>query len=115
MSEFTTTPENVIRLTTQNIPYYLAEAVNTLRGNIQLSGFKLKVIAVVSSNPNEGKSTVSLQLANSIASLKKNGKKFALGSAIASGVCAIAILVMSLIPGVGTFNYTDEFKSSTTK
>ena len=71
MSEFTTTTENVIRLNTQNTPYYLAEAINTLRGNIQLSGFKLKVIAVVSSNPNEGKSTVSLQLANSIASLKK--------------------------------------------
>lgn len=43
----------------------------------------------------------------------KNGKKFALSSAIASGVCAIAILVMSLIPGIGTFNYTDEFKATT--
>ena len=42
-----------------------------LRGNIQLSGFDLKVIAVTSSLANEGKSTIAFRLAKSFSALKK--------------------------------------------
>lgn len=43
----------------------------------------------------------------------KLGKKFALGTAIASLVAVLSIVVMSVIPGVGTFNYTSEFNTRT--
>ena len=51
-----------------------AEAFRTLRSNLQFSEFgkNLKVIVVTSSNPNEGKSEVSINLA---ASLAQQGKK----------------------------------------
>lgn len=41
------------------------------------------------------------------------GKKVSLITLIASGVSIVVILVMSLIPGLGTFNYTSEFDSTT--
>ena len=52
----------------------VAEAFRTLRSNLQFSEFgkNLKVIVVTSSNPNEGKSEVSINLA---ASLAQQGKK----------------------------------------
>ena len=48
-----------------------AEAINILRGNIQLSGNHLQVIAITSANKEEGKSSVSIQLAKSFAALNR--------------------------------------------
>lgn len=54
-----------------DLPFQAREAINVLRGNIQMSGFNLKVIAVTSALANEGKSSISFRLAKSIAGLKK--------------------------------------------
>ena len=54
-----------------DLPFQAREAINVLRGNIQLSGFDLKVIAVTSSLANEGKSTIAFRLAKSFSALKK--------------------------------------------
>lgn len=48
------------------------EAYKTLRTNISFSGENIRVIAITSSVPNEGKSAVSFNLANSLA---EDGKK----------------------------------------
>lgn len=48
------------------------EAFKTLRTNIEFSGDDVKAICITSSTPNEGKSSVSLELAKSFA---QNGKK----------------------------------------
>ena len=52
--------------------YQTEEAYRTLRTNLQFCGEEKKVIALTSCTPNEGKSTVSRQLAVSLA---KSGKK----------------------------------------
>lgn len=52
--------------------YKMAESFKTLRTNIMLSGVENKVIAVTSCTPNEGKSTISLSLAKSLAESGKN-------------------------------------------
>ena len=49
-----------------------AEAYKTLRTNIQFSGEAVKVIAVTSCMPNEGKSSVSMNLAISLTEAGKN-------------------------------------------
>lgn len=54
-----------------DLPYVAQEAVNILRGNIQLSGNGIQVIAVTSSHKEEGKSSVAMQLAKSFAALNK--------------------------------------------
>ena len=48
------------------------EAYKTLRANLEFSGTDVKVIAVTSCTPNEGKSSVSMNLAKAIA---ESGKK----------------------------------------
>jgi len=48
------------------------EAYKTLRANLEFSGEDVKVIAVTSCTPNEGKSSVSMNLAKAIA---ESGKK----------------------------------------
>ena len=53
----------------EELPFQAREAINVLRGNIQLSGFDLKVIAVTSASPNEGKSSIAFRLAKSLAAL----------------------------------------------
>ena len=53
------------------LPFQAKEAINVLRGNIQLSGFDLKVIAVTSALAHEGKSSIAFRLAKSMAGLKK--------------------------------------------
>lgn len=52
--------------------YHITEAYKSLRTNIQFCGKDKKVIALTSCTPNEGKSSVSIQLA---ASLAEAGKK----------------------------------------
>ena len=51
--------------------FQLEEAYKTLRSNIQFSGSDIKVIGFTSSQPDEGKSSVSLNLAVSLAELGK--------------------------------------------
>ncbi|MCB6992243.1 CpsD/CapB family tyrosine-protein kinase [bacterium 210820-DFI.6.37] len=55
--------------------YGRREAFNSLRTNLQFSGADLKTILFTSCCPNEGKSTVTFELARSIA---ENGKKVVL-------------------------------------
>lgn len=67
-------------MSTQNInigksdklPYSLEEAYNSLRTNIWFCGKDVRVIAITSCIPNEGKSSVCFNLANAIA---ESGKK----------------------------------------
>ncbi|MGX8705262.1 MAG: hypothetical protein ACSW8J_01665, partial [bacterium] len=60
-----------IKLEGKKLPFRVAEAVNSLRGNIQLSGYNIKLIGVTSALMHEGKSTVALMLARSFAALDK--------------------------------------------
>lgn len=51
--------------------FYVQEAYKVLRTNLQFCGQDLKVIVLTSCNENEGKTTVSLHLARSLAELGK--------------------------------------------
>ena len=51
--------------------YFVSEAFKTLRTNVQFCGTDVKAIAVTSCHPNEGKSTVSLELSRSLAEVGK--------------------------------------------
>ena len=51
--------------------YRIKEAFKTLRTNIEFSGADLKVIAVTSCTPNEGKSSVAMELAKAFAEAGK--------------------------------------------
>ena len=53
------------------VPFQVEEAINTLRGNIQLSGYDIKLVGVTSSMKHEGKSSLSFRLAKSFADLEK--------------------------------------------
>lgn len=61
----------IVNLTIPDVPFQVNEAINTLRGNIQLSGFDIKTICITSSFKHEGKSSLSLRLAKSFAALGK--------------------------------------------
>lgn len=54
-----------------DLPYAAQEAVNILRGNLQLSGKGIQAIAVTSASKEEGKSSVAIQLTKSFAALNK--------------------------------------------
>lgn len=60
---------SINKITKKN--FQLEEAYKTLRSNIQFSGSDIKVIGFTSSQPDEGKSSVSLNLAVSLAELGK--------------------------------------------
>lgn len=60
----------VLKQSEQN--FRIKEAFKTLRTNIEFSGDDVKVICVTSCTPNEGKSSISFDLAKSFA---QNGKK----------------------------------------
>lgn len=51
--------------------FQTAESLKTLRTNLQFSGESVKVVALTSYGPGEGKSTISFQLAASLAELGK--------------------------------------------
>lgn len=51
--------------------YFMKEAYKTFRTNLQFCGDDVRVIAVTSCMPNEGKSTISLELGKSLAELGK--------------------------------------------
>ena len=50
----------------------IGEAYKSLRTNVQLCGEDIKVVALTSCTPNEGKTSISFQLAQSMA---EDGKK----------------------------------------
>lgn len=51
----------------KKLPYAQREAFNSLRTNLQFCGDDMKVIMFTSCTPNEGKSTVTMELARSLA------------------------------------------------
>ena len=55
----------------QKMDFITIEAFNTLRTNIQLCGNDIKAIGITSCIPGEGKSSVSIQLAESLAGAGK--------------------------------------------
>lgn len=64
--------ENAVINKLDHLDFYRSEAYKTLRTNIMFSGDDIKVIALTSCTPGEGKTTVSLNLAVDMA---KAGKK----------------------------------------
>jgi len=58
-------------LDTNNFTYHIREAFKTLRTNLLFSGSDTKTIILTSCLSNEGKSTVSLELAKSLAATDK--------------------------------------------
>ena len=56
----------------QKMDYYMSESFKSLRTNILFCGSENKVIAFTSCTPNEGKSSVSLKMAISMAEAGKN-------------------------------------------
>ncbi len=56
---------------TDQLDYQTNEAYKSLRTNIQFSGEDMKVIAITSCMPNEGKSSISMNLALSLAEASK--------------------------------------------
>ena len=52
--------------------FFTQEAFKVLRTNLQFCGQDVQVISITSCDENEGKTTVSLQLARSLAELGKN-------------------------------------------
>ena len=61
----------VIKPEISKLPSGVNEAINVLRGNVQLSGNNIKAVAVTSSVAHEGKSSIAFRLAKSMASLEK--------------------------------------------
>ena len=59
----------------EKLDFRTKESYKTLRTNLEFSGKDRKVISITSSTPNEGKTSVSFQLALSIA---EGGKKVVL-------------------------------------
>lgn len=60
-----------VELQVEPLPFQAREAINVLRGNIQLSGYDVKTIAVTSAQEHEGKSSVAFRLAKSMAGLAR--------------------------------------------
>jgi capsular exopolysaccharide synthesis family protein len=60
-----------VELQSHELPYAVAEEMNTLRNNVLLSGADKRVIMLTSCASGDGKSTVSLELARSLSSLDK--------------------------------------------
>ena len=61
----------VVKPEIKKVPFAVNEAINGLRGNVQLSGNNIKAVAVTSSIAHEGKSSIAFRLAKSMASLEK--------------------------------------------
>ena len=65
--------EQTVVLTEESeMDFRTKEAYKTLRANLEFSGEDVKVIAVTSCTPNEGKSSISMNLAKAVA---ESGKR----------------------------------------
>ncbi len=63
---------NIVKIISKVPAYYdINEAFKTLRTNLFFAGESIKVVTITSSDPDEGKSTVSLELAKSISQVEK--------------------------------------------
>lgn len=63
---------NIIKIISKVPSYYdINEAFKTLRTNLFFAGESIKVVTITSHDPDEGKSTVSLELAKSISQVEK--------------------------------------------
>ena len=63
--------KEVIKPVLSKVPFAVNEAINVLRGNVQLSVNNIRAVAVTSSLAHEGKSSMAFRLAKSMASLEK--------------------------------------------
>ena len=63
--------EKIIAPKITKLDFRVNEAVNVLRGNVQMAGYNVKTIAVTSARANEGKSSLAFLLAKSLAALNK--------------------------------------------
>ena len=54
-----------------SLDFHTKEAINILRGNIQMAGYNVKAIAFTSAKAHEGKSSLSFRLAKSLAGINK--------------------------------------------
>lgn len=70
-SEFEMENQRIVRPKIPELRFNVREAINALRGNIQLSGYNVKVVAVTSALAHEGKSSTAFRLAKSLAGLNK--------------------------------------------
>lgn len=61
----------IVKPQISEVPHQVNEALNILRGNIEMSGYNLKVITVTSARSHEGKSSIAFRLAKNLAGLKK--------------------------------------------
>ena len=68
---WTVRPDKEVKPVLPKLPFRVNEAINILRGNIQMSGYRLKAIAVTSAMAHEGKSSIAFRLAKSMAALDK--------------------------------------------
>lgn len=67
--------ENMVEFgLTPQLPYSIEEAVNRLRINISFLGSDVRKILIVSSEPNEGKSFIALNLWNQMAAVIERKK-----------------------------------------
>ena len=64
--------QTVVLKEDKTLDFRSREAYKTLRANLEFAGDDVKVIAVTSCTPNEGKSSISMNLAKSIA---ESGKR----------------------------------------
>ena len=63
--------QSELRAVMPEMPFQVREAINALRGNILMSGYKIQTIAVTSALMHEGKSNTAFRLAKSLAALEK--------------------------------------------
>ena len=63
--------KEIIKPVMSKVSFAVNEAINVLRGNVQLSGNNIRTVAITSSLAHEGKSSVAFRLAKSMASLEK--------------------------------------------
>ena len=63
--------QNVMIRATEKLDFRVKEAYKTLRTNLEFSGTDVKVIALTSCTENEGKTSISFQLAVSLAEAGK--------------------------------------------
>lgn len=77
------------------------EAINMLRGNIQMAGFNHKAVSITSASPNEGKSYIAFHLAQSMAALGK--KAIFVDCDIRNSVIEKVYKITDEIPGLSEF------------